>query len=293
MNEALGGRGATYTVIDPVEADPVDHGASMRGLMEDMRAGRVNALLVIDSNPVLTAPGFADALQRVPFAMTLAAGPSETAGKTQWSLPGRHAFEDWSDARAFDGTLTIMQPQAQPLYEGISPHTLLALLAGPEELDSRAIVRQTHGFSDEQWHDALASGVVADTQAAASAATIHQAASPAAGPAEDAGTEVTLLVRPDPHIWDGRFANNAWLQELPRPLTKLTWDNPLLVSPAIAKRLSLVNGDNVSVSVGDAGAHAAGLGDARSGSRLAVALLGSGRWDAGMVGQGVGWIYIL
>jgi MoCo/4Fe-4S cofactor protein with predicted Tat translocation signal len=289
MNEALGGRGATYTVIEPVEADPVDHGASMRGLMEDMRAGRVNALLVIDSNPVLTAPGFADALQRVPFAMTLAAGPSETAGKTQWSLPGRHAFEDWSDARAFDGTLTIMQPQARPLYEGISPHTLLARLAGPEELDSRAIVRQTHRFNDEQWHDALASGVVADTQAAASAATIRQTASPAAGRAEDAGSEVTLLVRPDPHIWDGRFANNAWLQELPRPLTKLTWDNPLLVSPAIAERLSLVNGDNVSVAVGDAAVTLPAWVMPGQAANCAVALLGFGRWDAGMVGQGVGW----
>ena len=100
-------------MIDPVEADPVDHAASLRGLTEDMRAGRVKTLLVIDSNPVFTAPGFGDALEQVPFSLTLAVSPSETAGTTHWSLPCRHPFEDWSDARAHDGTVTIMQPQAQ------------------------------------------------------------------------------------------------------------------------------------------------------------------------------------
>ncbi|MEA2736757.1 MAG: hypothetical protein QOH05_64, partial [Acetobacteraceae bacterium] len=122
MNEALGGRGATYSLIDPVEADPVDQAASLHGLMDDMQAGRVSSLLVLDSNPVFTAPGFADGLARVPFSMTLSSDASETGGRTHWALPRRHPFEDWSDARAHDGTVTIMQPQARPLYGGISPH---------------------------------------------------------------------------------------------------------------------------------------------------------------------------
>ncbi len=105
----------------------------------------MKTLLIIDSNPVFTAPGFGDALKQVPFSMTLAVDAQRNCRQaTQWSLPCRHSFEDWSDARAYDGTVTIMQPQAQPLYDGISPHYLLALFAGPEERDSRDIVRQTH-----------------------------------------------------------------------------------------------------------------------------------------------------
>jgi molybdopterin-containing oxidoreductase family iron-sulfur binding subunit len=333
MNEALGGRNATYALIDPVEVDPVDQATSLRELMADMQAGRVTSLLIIDSNPVFTAPGFADALPRVPFSMTLAVGASETAGKTHWALPQRHPFEDWSDVRAFDGTVTILQPQAQPLFGGISPYDLLALFAGPSEIDSRDAVRQTLKLSDDQWHDALAAGVVANSQAAVSAVALQPpaarpgqtpaaqtqpgqtppasaqpgrspatpaqpgqtqpaSAQPAAAPPEPqaAGSEtVTLLFRPDPHLWDGRFANNAWLQELPRPLTKLTWDNPLLVSPAIAERLHLVNGDRVTVAAGNTSLVLPAWVMPGQAADCAVALLGFGRQDVGMVGHGVGY----
>ena len=298
LNEALGGRNATYALIDPVEGDPVDQAASLRDLMGDMQAGRVTSLLVLDSNPVFTAPGFADALAHVPFSMTLGVGPTETGGKTHWSLPQRHPFEDWSDVRAYDGTVSIMQPQAQPLYGGISPHDLLALFAGPAEIDSRDAVRQTLRLSDEQWHDALAAGVVANTQAAVSTVALKpqatqgnsaQTAATQTHPAEPAPDTVTLLVRPDPHLWDGRFANNAWLQELPRPLTKLTWDNPLLVSPAIADRLKLANGDLVTVSVGGASLTLPAWVMPGQAADCVVALFGFGRRDVGMVGQGVGF----
>jgi molybdopterin-containing oxidoreductase family iron-sulfur binding subunit len=288
MNEALGGRGATYTLIGPVEADPVDQAASMRELMTDMHAGRVTSLLIFDSNPVFTLPGFGEALKRVAFSMTLAAEMTETCGQTRWTLPARHAFEDWSDARAYDGTVTILQPQAKPLYGGISPHDLLALFDGPNEADSRGIVRQSLGLTDGQWHDALATGVVSNTQAAASEVRLKPQAAQARPP-QPGASEVTLLFRPDPHLWDGRFANNAWLQELPRPLTKLTWDNPLLVSPAIAERLKLVNGDLVSVAVGDARLVLPAWVLPGQTADCAVALLGFGRTDVGMVGQGAGY----
>ncbi|HEY0425448.1 MAG TPA: 4Fe-4S dicluster domain-containing protein, partial [Rhodopila sp.] len=183
------------------------------------------------------------------------------------------------------------QPQARPLYDGISPHYLLALFAGPEERDSRDIVRQTHRLNDEQWHDALAAGVVPNTHALVSTIALKPDR-PAAGRGADAGAEtvpLTLLFRPDPYIWDGRLANNAWLQELPRPLTKLTWDNPLLVSPATAKQLKLVNGDRVSVSVGDANVTLPAWIVPGQAADCAVALLGFGRLDVGMVGKGVGY----
>ena len=285
MNEALGGRGATYSLIDPVETDSVDQAASLHSLMDDMQAGRVKSLLIIDSNPVYAAPGFADGLARVPFSMNLAAAPTETAGKTQWSLPSRHPYEDWSDARAFDGTITILQPQARPLYDGISPHSLLSLYARAEAVGSRDAVRQTLRLTDQQWHDALASGVVAGTQAAVSSVLLKsQIASPQMPPV----TDVSLLFRPDPSVWDGRYANNAWLQELPRPLTKLTWDNPLLVSPAIADRLKLANGDRVTIEVGGTGVTLPAWVMPGQAANCVVALLGFGRLDVGMVGKDVG-----
>ncbi len=285
MNEALGGRGQTYDLIAAVEVDPVDQAGSMRGLIDDMNAGRVATLLIIDSNPVFTAPGFADALKHVALSMTLSDGPTETGARTTWNLPARHSFEDWSDARAYDGTVTLLQPQAQPLYDGISPHYLLALFAAPEEVKSRDAVRVTHGLTDQQWHDALAKGLLAGSQAARSDVALKPVQAPAVSAM--AG-DITLLVRPDPHIHDGRYANNAWLQELPRPLTKLTWDNPLLVSPSIAKRLNLANGDRVTVANGGAPVTLPAWILPGQAPDCVVALLGFGRSDVGMVGQNVG-----
>ena len=284
MNEALGGRGATYALIEPVEVDPVDQAASLHGLMDDMGAGRVTSLLIIEANPVFAAPGFAAGLERVPMSMTLSTEPNETSGKTHWGLPARHAFEDWSDARAYDGSITIMQPQARPLYDGISPHYLLGLFDGAALIDSRDAVRQTHGLSEQQWHDALASGIVAGSQAAVSDVGLKADAGRVSPPAAGTG-DVTILFRPDPSIWDGRYANNAWLQELPRPLTKLTWDNPLLVSPAIAKRLGLGNGDQVTVGVGSASVVLPAWVMPGQAADCVVALLGFGRHDVGMVGK--------
>ena len=288
MNEALGGRGATYTLIDPVEVDPVDQAASLRGLMDDMQAGRVSSLLIIEGNPVFAAPGFAAGLERVPVSMTLSTEPTETSGKTHWGLPARHAFEDWSDARAYDGSITILQPQARPLYDGVSPHYLLGLFDGAAQIDSRDAVRQTHGLGEQQWHDALASGVVAGSQAAVSSVALKADVAGVSVPAVGTG-DVTILFRPDPGVWDGRYANNAWLQELPRPLTKLTWDNPLLVSPAIAERLGLGNGDQVTVGVGGASVVLPAWVMPGQAADCVVALLGFGRHDVGMVGKGVGF----
>jgi molybdopterin-containing oxidoreductase family iron-sulfur binding subunit len=217
--------------------------------------------------------------------MTLADSPIETGAKTTWNLPARHSFEDWSDARAYDGTVTLLQPQARRLYDGISPHYLLALFAAPEEVASRDVVRQTHGFNDQQWHDALATGLVAGTRSA----PVDVALKPVQPQVHTmVQQDITLLIRPDPHIRDGRYANNAWLQELPRPLTKLTWDNPLLVSPAIAERLKLVNGDRVTVKNGEARITLPAWIMPGQAPDCIVALLGFGRTDVGMVGQGVG-----
>jgi molybdopterin-containing oxidoreductase family iron-sulfur binding subunit len=296
VNEALGGRGTTYTLIDAVEVAPIAQAQSLRDLVADMQAGRVQSLLMIDSNPVFTAPGslgFADALQRVPFSLALSVEQNETSERSHWSLPQAHPYEAWSDARAYDGTATILQPQAQPLYDGVSPYRLLALLQAPQAPAALDLVRQTWQATfaenaDRQWHDALAGGIVRNTAAAQTDAKLRPAAAQATPPTPP-DNPVTLLFRADPHLWDGRFANNAWLQELPRPLTKLTWDNPLLISPQQARALDVQNGDRVELQVGNAALTLPAWIMPGQAADCAVASFGFGRSAVGSVGQHTGW----
>ncbi|MGH7880753.1 MAG: 4Fe-4S dicluster domain-containing protein, partial [Candidatus Binataceae bacterium] len=134
MNEALGARGNTLELIAPVAHAAGGHAASLAELVDDMHAGKVSTLLIMDSNPVYAAPGalgFAEALKRVDFSLALSPAPNETSQATVWGIPMVHSWETWSDARAYDGTATILQPQALPLYDGISMHEMLALLAEP------------------------------------------------------------------------------------------------------------------------------------------------------------------
>ena len=281
-NEALGGRGSTFDLIEPIRYGARDRSATLGELTEDMHAGRVTNLLIIDSNPVHAAPatlGFSEALGRVPFSLALAPRADETAQAAQWFVPLTHPWEAWSDARAHEGTVTILQPQALPLYRGLSAHELLARFTSDAPLSGEETVRAhwqgVWGADAEQrWRDALASGLVEGSASAPVDARLRPetyqpipdpagTAAPAAqvaittpavltAPAApaDHGGALHLLLRPDPSLWDGRYANNPWLQELPRPLTKLVWDNPLLIAPQLAERLALKNGDHVRLSVG-------------------------------------------
>jgi molybdopterin-containing oxidoreductase family iron-sulfur binding subunit len=306
MNESLRARGATLDFIEPVTHAPVpDQQTSLRELVDDMSHGRVETLLILDSNPVFAAPGglgFAAALSRVPFSLALCAFPDETFDATTWSLPMAHAWESWGDARAYDGTVSLLQPQALPLYDGISPHQVLALLDAPVEAqalgETLPIVQATWevrlgGQFQTAWHDSLAAGVVPDTAATKVNPTLKTAGVQAilSGGRESSQPDLTLLLRPDPYLWDGRYANNPWLQELPRPISRLTWDNPLLIAPALAERLKLSNGDEVRLSI--AGAHVLApvwILPGQDATTL-VGLLGFGRRRGGGVAEGSGVDY--
>jgi MoCo/4Fe-4S cofactor protein with predicted Tat translocation signal len=294
INEALGGRGKTFSLIEPVAHEPTDQAASLRALIADMQAGRVNHLLIVDSNPVFASPaswGFAGALKQVKFSLVLAAHPDETARETTWFVPKAHDWEGWSDARAYDGTATILQPQALPLYDGVGMHELLALYMDAAPAPAEQIVQATWkphlgGDFAAGWSAALASGVVPDTASPASSVALRMGTVTLPVPRSEG---LSLLFRPDPSLWDGRFANNPWLQELPRPLTKLVWDNPLLISPALAARLGLEDGDNARLSVDDANVTAPVWVLPGQAEGSITALLGSGRQGAGTVGDGTGF----
>ena len=297
MNEALGGRGSTYDLIEPVAHDPQLQNESLAALVADMHAGRVKTLVIIDSNPAFTAPaslGFNEALQHVGPSFALAREPDETTRAVAWAAPMTHEWESWDDARGHDGTATILQPQALPLYGGLSPVEMVALFAGPFPGAALALVQETwkgalgQDFT-QAWHDALAAGVVPNTASAKSDAKLLAGAASTKLP--DAPAGISILFRPDPSLWDGRYANNSWLQELPRPLNKLTWDNPLMIPPGLAKTLKLGNGDLVELSAGDGRLTVPVWMQPGQAEDVVVAWCGNGRRVAEGAGHGAGVDY--
>jgi molybdopterin-containing oxidoreductase family iron-sulfur binding subunit len=298
VNEALGARGATYDLVDPVVAEPADQSGALRTLIAEMQAGNVSHLVMIDTNPVFTAPGtwgFAAALERVPFSLALAGSMDETARAATWFVPKTHDWESWGDARAYDGTATILQPQAMALYGGLSPHELLGLYldGSPESAEVTVKATWVSRLGEDAasgWRDALAEGVVPGTAAARSDARLRSHAPPPAAVFEPppVAEALRILCRPDPSLWDGRYANNPWLQELPHPLTTVVWDNPLLIAPALAKKMSLENGDCVRVTQGSVQLIAPVWILPGQAPDAVTAHPGYGRRAAGSVGTGVG-----
>jgi MoCo/4Fe-4S cofactor protein with predicted Tat translocation signal len=315
MNQLLGNAGHTIIYTAPVEANPVDQMTSLGDLVKDMAAGRVEMLVILGGNPVFTAPAdfrFEELLAKVGFSVHLSLYDDETSARCHWHVPEAHYLESWSDARAYDGTATIVQPLIAPLYGGKSAHELLSTLAGRPERSGYDIVRdywmkQNRAQDFELfWRTALHDGVVAGTAFPPKSVTLKPVPSFAAQVSESKKSEsensLEIIFSPDPTVFDGRFANNGWLQELPKPLTKLTWDNAVLVSPATAERLGL--SQRVGARGGEHGRIYADMVElSYAGRKLtapawitpghadgcATVYFGYGRTRAGKVGTGTGF----
>jgi len=248
MNAKLGNVGKTVFYTDSIEASPVDHVASIEDLVGDLDAGVVDLLLILGGNPVFNAPvelGLADRIQKARVRAHLSLYEDETSEICQWHLPEAHYLESWGDARAFDGSVTIQQPLIQPLYDGRSAYQVLQMFLDAPEMGGYQIVKgywaaEHQGADFESWwrravHDGVVDGSALPTKTPA----MNGAA--LATPPQKYRLEgkLEIVFRPDPTIYDGRFANLGWLQELPKPITKLTWDNAAIMSPATAKRLGV------------------------------------------------------
>ncbi|HEY0142913.1 MAG TPA: TAT-variant-translocated molybdopterin oxidoreductase [Thermoanaerobaculia bacterium] len=240
INSALGNIGSTVLVTDPIEVVPTNQLASLAELVRDMNAGAVQSLIMLGGNPVFDAPvdlQFAKAMQKVPFRAHLSLYYDETSMLSQWHIPETHYLETWGDARGHDGTVSIMQPLIAPLYNGRSAHEVLGALIGGLDQTPYQTVRNywfARGANEDAWRKWLHDGFVANSALPARAA----AANPniPVTPQQNAGG-IEIELRPDPTIYDGRFANNAWLQELPKPQSKITWDNVMLIGPATADKI--------------------------------------------------------
>src|SRR5690242_8157030 len=242
-----------------LQVSPIPHQQSLQELVADMTAGRVDTLLMLETNPLYSAPvdlEFAAVLKRVPLSVSLALYADETAQASNWLIPATHEYEAWSDARAFDGTVTIQQPQVRRLYGGHSTQELLAVLLADTSPEDYALVRaywqqdaqqKGNGNFEEFWQESLRSGVVKDSAAApVTAAPKSDVAAGSPPPATSEGA-ITVLFRPDLLVWDGRFADNAWLLEMSRPFTRLTWDNAALIAPGTAARLGIKTEDVLTI----------------------------------------------
>ena len=259
INAALGNVGKTVYYTDALEANPVNEMESLRELVNDINAGKVDLLLMLGgNNPVYDAPvdfDFGPALLKVKTRVHSGLYYDETAELCHWHVPGAHFLEAWGDARAFDGTVGVIQPLIQPLYDNHSACEIVAVLSGDAGKSGHDIVRdywkgvrpEKDKAFDAYWERSLHDGVMAGTAFPAISVAVRGdiAQQVQNTPSEELG----IAFRPDPTIFDGRFANNGWLQELPKPNTKLTWDNAAMVSPATAQHLGLAEGDYVKLQL--------------------------------------------
>jgi len=289
MNSALGNVGKTVFYTDPIDVNWVNHRQSLQELVNDLDANRVELLVIIGGNPVYNSPADLkldlDRFKRSPncIRVHLSDYKDETSQLCHWHIPRAHYLESWSDTRSYDGTVSIIQPLIEPLFDGKTAHELLTVFSDQYDRKPHDIVKQYWQSNQAQgqqagnqaqgqqagaggqgqsagagaggqqptassspsspsadfetrWRQALHDGFIPNsalpTKTLSAQANIANQQTP---PQPSSGIEV--IFRPDPSIYDGRFANNGWLQELPKPLTKVTWDNAILISPNTAQQL--------------------------------------------------------
>ena len=296
INDALGNTGRTVWHIRSPLLGAGDRAATITSLVEKMKDGGTTTLICIGGNPSYATPAsleFSSLLRRVPNSAYVGLYENETARDAKWFVPAAHYLESWGDARAYDGTYSLVQPLVQPLYGGKSIVEVLSALAGLPAADARAVLRESSekdGFihDEDTWAATVRRGFVSGTPAPPVVA-VPRAELLASTPVHSspAGGLEVFFAR-DARVHDGAFANNGWLQELPDPVTKLTWDNAALMSPATAKKLGVTTGDVVQLRRASATLRIAALVVPGHADDVATLHFGYGRGGAESVAKDVG-----
>ncbi|MGI8548604.1 MAG: TAT-variant-translocated molybdopterin oxidoreductase [Gemmatimonadaceae bacterium] len=310
INTSLGNTGRTvWFTRNPVwQAGAPTH--ELSGLQAEIASGQVDTLLILGGNPAYNAPAdlqFDRVLRSVPNTVYLSEYENETARAAASFVPASHYLESWGDARAYDGTISRVQPLIAPLDGGKTRDELLAVVAGMGTVSAHDLARESSRAShagagpfDAWWDETLRRGIVegsalARTSAAPARNTIGAPAAgvaPAGGsaPSRSAGdaNSIELVFAPSAAVFDGRFADNAWLQELPDPITKLTWDNAALLSPALAARIGVASGDVITVRARGRSLDVPALIVPGHADATVTLPLGYGRAGAEAVARGVG-----
>jgi MoCo/4Fe-4S cofactor protein with predicted Tat translocation signal len=298
INAKLSNVGKTVFYTDPVDANPVNQTESIKDLVADIGAGKVDLLVILGGNPAYDAPAdldFANVLKngKVPLRVHLGLYQNETAELCQWHINQAHELEAWGDARAYDGTVSIIQPLIAPLYQGKSALEFVALLAGQADATGYDLVRaywqKQHSSADFDsfWRRSLHDGWVQGTAFAPKQVVTKANNLPLATKLDPNAIE--LNIRRDPTIYDGQFSNNGWLQELPKPMTKLTWDNAVLIGPKMAERLQIKVEDVVELELNGKKVTGPVWIQAGHPDNSVTVTLGYGRKRAGRVGTAQGF----
>ena len=297
LNALLQNNGKTVTYT--VEADPTrpSHVDAIKTLATEMQAGNVTTLVIFGGNPAYNAPfelNFHDALAKVKNSIHLSLFRDETSRACQWHVNAAHYLESWGDARAYDGTISIIQPLIDPLYNGKSVLDLLAVMGAEEGTTAREMVSQTFAElaggvdAGARWRQTVRDGFLAGSAwSTVTPTTRFSAATPvpaSALMAHPANGALELTFWQDAHVYDGRFANNGWLQELPDFMSKVTWDNVAMFAPETAKELGIKHETLVTLQLNNRQLDvAAYIMPGQAQGSIAVSL-GFGRTDAGHIG---------
>ncbi len=299
LNRDLDNVGKTVFYTDPVDANPINQTDSIKELVGDINAGKVDLLIILGGNPAYNAPAdldFANLLKsdKAPLRVHLGLYNNETAELCQWHVNKTHELEAWGDARAYDGTVSVIQPLIAPLYNGKSAVEFVASLNGNADASGHELVRgywqkQHTGADFEQfWRKSLHDGWIEGTTFSPKSLTAKSDI-PGAAPSSADASAIELNIRRDPSIYDGQFSNNGWLQELPKPMSKVTWDNVVLLGPKMAERLQVASTDLVELELN--GKKITGPVWVQVGhpDNSVTIFLGYGRRRAGRVGTGQGY----
>jgi molybdopterin-containing oxidoreductase family iron-sulfur binding subunit len=294
LNKTLGAIGKTVVYTDTVNPLPSEQMADLKALVADMNAGKVEWLVMLGVNPIYTAPAdleFPSAFAKVPYTVHLGSHVDETGFASMWHLNKAHYLESWSDARAYDGTISIIQPMIAPMYGGVSAHDVLQTLTGNPQLSAYDLVlanAKTYikGDFPTAWRKALHDGWVEGTAFTPKSGTpndLHVMSMPSGG-----GLEISF--RNDSSLYDGRYANVGWLQELPKQVTSLSWDNAALMSLVTLEKLGIAENEAIELELNGRKVIAPVLGVPGHPDDAVTVHLGFGRSDkAGRVGAGVGF----
>jgi molybdopterin-containing oxidoreductase family iron-sulfur binding subunit len=297
INNALGNVGKTVlSSSDPSIPLPSHQFEDLKALVADLNAGKVDWLVILNSNPIYTAPAdleFAAAFDKANIVAHLGAHLNETGQIAHWHIPAAHYLESWSDARAYDGTVSIVQPLIDPLYGGKTAHAVFQTLLNEPDLSAYEAVRETSkplikGDFETGWRKVLHQGWI-DDSAFGKGSTVGVDAAKLKIPAPAPKDALEIIFRPDPNIYDGRWSNVGWLQELPKPVTNLSWDNAALVSGATLTKLGLEEDNIVELTVNGRKVKAPVIAVPGHPDNSVTVHLGYGREFAGRVGSGQGF----
>jgi MoCo/4Fe-4S cofactor protein with predicted Tat translocation signal len=302
MNQSLGSLGNTIEFTKSATEDRLDAGPdALKALAAEMAAGQVSTLVVLGGNPVYSAPAdvqFGAALSKVANSIHLGLDEDETAASVKWHLPEAHYLESWGDGATASGVAAIQQPMIAPIFGGRTAAEIVALVSGSAVTKAHDIVKnywtaQWPAASRElTWKKTLNDGVIASAKPADTVKVTADAKKIAAAVAAEpkaAGGGIEVAFVPSAQMWDGRYANNPWMQEAPDPLTKLTWGNAALISPVTAAAKNLQDGDIVTLQGAGLKLEIAVMIQPGQADDAVTVTLGYGRERCGRVGKGVGY----